>query len=191
MDAGGYGEFYGAADRCCARLLSVSILYPCFEQFWLAVDYQFLRELVFFYELLGILMVADIKIDMSVAAHDDHGAVFLAGGKQLRGQFAGAFAAAAGGVGAVVAFQQHMVFFGGLSQCIEVYGILGIVWMADDLDARIFHGANQGGGVLFTGSGADTGVVEAGDSVIYAIQQVLPQICGAAIVDDIEFSPHD
>ena len=52
---------------------------PLFEEFRPAVDDQFLRELVFFYHFHGVLVAADIQVDMGIAAHDDHGAVFLAG----------------------------------------------------------------------------------------------------------------
>ena len=136
-------------------------------------------------------MIADIEVDVRIAAHDDVRAVLLAGLKHLLGEVARAGAAAARAVGAVVALEQDVALLGSLGNLVEVDREARIVRMADDLDLRDPHGAHDGRRVVEFRTRIDAGVVQASDGVVDGAQCLLLKVDLARRVQDVELHAHE
>ena len=132
---------------------------PFLEFLRRAVDDEFFREIGLADDFFRERMIADIEVDVRIAAHDDVRAVLLAGLQHLLGEVARAGAAAARAVGAVVALEQDVALCGSLGNLVEVDREARIVRMADDLDLWDPHGAHDGRRVVEFRTRIDAGVV--------------------------------
>ena len=79
---------------------------------------------------------------------------------------------------------------GGAREGVEVDGVAGVVRVADDVYARVFHRADEGGGVFLGAARVDADVVEARDGVVEVPETLGGEVGGAGVVDDVEFRAH-
>ena len=66
-----------------------------------------------------------------------------------------------------------------------------VIRVSDDVNTGVFHCIYGGCGIFFYGADAVAVVMDAGDGVVDAVQQVFRKINRSLIVQNIQFAAHD
>lgn len=130
------------------------------------IQQQLFWEMHVFQHGNAFLEIPYIAPDVCIATHDGFRAILHDGPGQQTFEDDTIFSRAVRTQGAVIEFQCHPVVDSGLYHFLDVYGIAGVVRMADDLDPRISHGANDGARIVFHAAAFDAGGVKAGNHVV-------------------------
>ena len=156
------------------------------EALRIGIDDQLRRKIIFLEHGDRALMIADVRIDVRVRAHNDMRPIFFAGREHKFCLLPRARTRAVRFIRVIVELEQDVVSGGSLRDAIEVNGISRIVGMPDDVDARIFDRADHCGSVLLESAGLNAGIMQRGDGEIERLENVPRQIGRAVVVENVE-----